>query len=124
MPTTELFTAAELGNLLGTTVSAERHTQVERIVWGWLRPALKAEDRPDPVTPEVYAWALELGAIAHENPAGLSSQQLGSSQRAFSSERRAEILSDAAAGGSSSATSTPPPRGSFPAARAYPDGAW
>lgn len=116
-----LFTATQLGNLLGVTVSAERHEQVELIVWGWLRPALAVEERPEPVTPELYARALELGAIAHENPAGLDSQQLGSNQKRFSSERRQELLGESESG---SATSRTAPRGCFPPARPYPDPAW
>lgn len=116
-----LFTAGELGDWLGIMVSDARATVAERVVWGWLQPVLGAEDRPDEISDQLFSWAIELGAIAHENPAGLSSQQLGTSQRGFSSERRTEILADVAGEGSSGGLR---PRGSFPAACAYPDPAY
>jgi hypothetical protein len=114
-----LFTAGDLGEWLGRTVGNGKATMVERVVWGWLKPVLGAETRPDPVPAEVFSWAVELGAIAHENPAGLSSKELGPGKAAFSAERRAEILRDADAyGGGTSALS---PQGSFPPAPVYPD---
>lgn len=124
MPTTNpLFTDADLNALPGVgRVTADEAAMVERIVWGWLKPVLGLSERPATVPDEVFSWAIELGAIARENPAGLSSEQLGSSQRAFSAERRSEILQSASAHGSTTAGLTP--RGCFPPALAYPDGAW
>lgn len=122
MPTTDdfpLFGEYELTQWLGYEVSAERASWVEQVVWGWLKPVLGLDSRPDPVPPEVFSWAIELGAIGHENPSGLSSEQLGPALRNFSSERRAEILQLAADGGSTKASLTPV--GSFPPATCYPD---
>lgn len=121
-PTAVLFTADDLTGWLGRTVTASRAAAVERVVWGWLKLALGLSDRPEPVPAEVFSWAVELGAIAHENPSGLSSEQLGPAQRAFSAERRAEILAAAEFGGSS-ATGLQP-QGSFPPAPRYPDPAF
>lgn len=118
----EIFDADELTEWLGRQVSEARALIVERVVWGWLKLALGVETRPHPVPAEVFSWAIELGAIAHENPNGLSSEQLGPAQRQFSSERRAEIL-EAAAGASTGAGGSRP-RGSFPAAQPYPDPAF
>ncbi len=120
MATSELFTAANLGHLLGKAVDADKAAMAEQIVWGWLSGPLSITERPDPVTPQVFSWALELGAIAYENPAGLSSKQLGTSQQAFSSERRTEILETAAGSTPASALR---PRGKFPPPRCYPDAA-
>ncbi len=114
-----LFTAAELSGHLQKTVTAEAAASCERVVWGWLKPALGLTERPNPVPDEVFSWAIELGGIAHENPAGLASYQLGAERIAYSAERRAEILADAADGGRPGTGGAP--RGSFPPACAWPD---
>lgn len=118
---TPLFTADDLTSWLGRDVTEGKAATIEQVVWGWLKPALKAETRPSAVPDEVFSWAIELAAIAHENPAGLSSQQLGDEQQAFSIERRNEILREASSGASGGALS---PRSNFPPARPYPDPAW
>lgn len=122
MATDRLFTAAELGNLLGTAgpVDAGRHAVIEQVVWGWLVPVLGVSVRPDPVPAELFSWAVELGAIAHENPAGYSARQLGPEQKSFSSERRDEILAAVAAPGTVTSPSLRP-RGKFPSSCPYPD---
>lgn len=119
MATTALFTAAQLGDTLGFTVTTARAAAVEAIVWGWLKPVLGVTERPDPVTPELFSWAVELGAIAHENPSGLSYYQLGEERRGFSAERRQQVLAEAADGGVPGAASRP--RGCFPTAQDWPD---
>lgn len=115
-----LFVAADLSDWLGRAVTEPRAEIVESVVWGWLKPALGVSDRPNPVPDEVFSWAIELAAIAHENPSGLSSKQLGPASQSFSLERRNEILEGARAGwtGGDAALS---PRGSFPPAIPYPD---
>lgn len=116
-----LFSAADLNSLPGVSgVTDEQATMVERIVWGWLKPVLGLTDRPTPVPDEVFAWAVELGAIAYANPNGLSYYQLGEERSGFSAERRVEILGEAASGGQA-ASSAGRPRGCFPPAQAWPD---
>lgn len=123
-PDTRLFTASDLTTWLRkqSPISEESAAMTEQVVWGWLKPALGLPDRPSPVPAEVFSWAIELGAIAHENPAGLSSQQLGNSQKQFSAERREQILERAGRGTETSSGLSP--RGNFPSAPAYPDSAW
>jgi hypothetical protein len=119
---TPLFTATDLADLLGRPVSDERAAAVERVVWGWLKPVLDLQERPNPIPDEVLSWALELAGIAYENPSGLTEYQLGAERTYFSAERRAQILAEASADrGAGEGTS---PRGSFPAATRYPDPAW
>lgn len=121
MTTTALFTAADLNALPDVSgVTADEGTMVERVVWGWLAPILGVTDRPDPVTPQLFSWALELGIIFRENPAGLSAKEIGPFKEQYSSERRDEILRAAASGGSTAGAALRPV-GSFPAARTYPD---
>lgn len=115
-----LFTADDLGDLIDCTVSTEKAAAVERVVWGWLMPVLKLTERPDPVPADVFAWAIELGAIYHENPSGLEAYQLGNERTQYSAERRREILEDAGNGGVTPAA-VPAPRGKFPAAQCWPD---
>lgn len=118
-----LFTAKELGDFIREPVDDAAAIQVEKVAWGWLTGPLGLTERPTAVGAQLYAWALELGAIALENPSGLSSYQLGAEQRAYSAERRAEILAEVeavtqrAAGGVAAGS----PIGSFPEPLAWPD---
>jgi hypothetical protein len=114
--TTQLFDADALGGYLRKPVTADAATAVERVVWGWLKPVLGLEGRPDPVPDEVFSWAIELGAIVYENPAGLSGQASGPFSVQFSSERKAEILTEAAG-----TDGTAKPTGNFPPAPCWPD---
>lgn len=119
-----LFSADELKHLLGAaTIDTDRAVLAERMAWGWLKPVLGLTERPDLVPDDVFAWAVELGAIAHENPSGLESKQLGPAQQQFSAERRREILAQAASDGAP-VGAPPSPRGSFPVALDYPDPTW
>jgi len=122
MTTARLFSADDLGDLLQGSVTEAAAAAAERMAWGWLKPVLDIEVRPSPVPAEVFAWAVELGAIAHENPAGLSVYQLADERSQYSDERRNEILVTAAAGGRVNTNGgTPTPRGAFPAAPCWPD---
>ena len=114
-----LFTELDLKNLTGREVTQAQAETAERIVWGWLSPVLNLTDRPDPVPDAVFSWAVELGAIAVENPAGLESYQLGQERFGYSAERRREILAEAADGGVPGSGGRP--QGSFPPACGWPD---
>ena len=117
-----LFQPGDLASFLHKEVNLAEADVAERVVWGWLRPVLGLTDRPSPVPDEVFSWAVELGAIAHENPMGLSVKQIGPFRYDYSEERRTEILAEvsgyaASVGGVSMAA----PQGSFPLAVAWPD---
>lgn len=114
-----LFTSTDLGQYLGVDVTVERADVVESVVWGWLGPTLGLAERPFPVPENVKGWALELGAIAFTNPAGLRSHEAGPASQTFATERRAEILAIAAR--SAGAAGLPlSPLGSFPDPEPYP----
>lgn len=120
-----LFTATDLSGLLRKTVTEASATLVEKVVWGWLKPILGSATRPNPVPDELFSWAIELGAIAYENPSGLSRKQIGPFTEDYSAERRAEILAEVAGSSLAAAGRAPlAPRGSFPEAACYPDRAW
>lgn len=118
-PASPLFDASDLSALLGSEVSDAAATLVEAVVWGQLAPALGLTERPTELDAQQFAWAIQLGAIQHENPAGLSSRQVGSVSEQFSSEARDAILAEARASAGVQASNAP--RGRFPRARAYPD---
>ena len=121
MPTTALFDENDLNALPGVDgVTAEEATAVERIVWGWLKPILKVIERPDPVSEELFAWALELGVIYRTNPEGLAEYSLEQERTKYTTKRRAELLGEVASGGTTIG-GVPSPVGSFPSARSYPD---
>jgi hypothetical protein len=121
MSSLPLFMPADLRTFLRKpAITDEQATSAEKVVWGWLQPVLGLEVRPYPVPAKVFSWAIELGAIAHENPAGRTSRQLGPFQEQFSAERRAEILAEAGRGGLTATA----PQGSFPEPLDYPDGTW
>lgn len=115
-----LFAAPDLRGLLPDShITDAQAITLEQVVWGWLRPALGVEERPATIAPELFSAALELGAIAKENPAGLSSYQLGPERIGFSAERRGEILAAVASWGAASAAGHP--TWSFPPALEWPD---
>lgn len=121
-----LFTAAELGEFIEKPVTDARAEVLEAIVWGWLVPVLHWTLRPNPVPPELYGWALTLGAIAAENPTGLSAKDIGPFKSQFSEERRRAVLDEVARSGLPLAAPAAPSQasGDFPAADCYPDPAW
>ena len=118
-----LFDENDLTEWLGKPVTQLRAASVERVVWGWLKPILDLEERPDPAPAEVFAWAIELGGIAHENPKGLTQRELGPYSEHFSAERRKEIL-DEARDAQPDAGASMKPTGCFPEPLDYPDGTW
>lgn len=121
MPQTPLFTPSDLSSWLQKPVEDGTATVVEGVVWGWLRPLLDVDERPASPSPELSAAALELGGIAHENPAGLTIKEMGPFKEQYSAERRDEILAGVQSGFSVLTGTPPASQGSFPTARAYPD---
>lgn len=108
---------------MGETVTVASHASAEQQVWGWLAPILKLDVRPPSLTPQMAAIALELGYLAHSNPAGaLESYSLGQERFDFAVGRRTDLLDEAReAIGGPSATSSEGPQGSFPSAPSWPD---
>lgn len=118
-----LFTNAELTELLGKEITETRAALVERVVWGWLKPVLGWPERPETIPDDLFAWALQLGAIACENPAGLDAKTIGPFSEQYSEERRLAILDEIARSDlpTGPAAGAHRPAGCFPPARAYPD---
>lgn len=121
-----LFTNDELTELIGKPVTEARAAMVERVVWGWLKPVLGWTEQPTEIPDELFAWALQLGAIACENPTGLDAKTVGPFKEEYSEERRLAILDEV----TRSTLPTGPgaaahqPTGCFPEPACYPDPAW
>lgn len=127
MPQTTLFTAQNLTDLLREEISAEQAAMAERVVWGWLKPVLNLDERPQEISDELFSWAVELGAGQVENPAGLAESQLEGERKKYSLERRQYLLGLAASGGTDTGGSTGAgslaPSGRFSQPLSYPDAA-
>jgi hypothetical protein len=78
-------------------VDTETATRVRRFASGWLMQATGLSTWPTPVPDDLWAYAIELAAIAYYNPSGLSSESLDDHNVAYSAERRKEILAAAKA---------------------------
>lgn len=112
----DLFDLVDLPSWLQVPeVDTETATRVRRFASGWLRSATGLTTWPDPVPDDLWAYAIELAAIAFFNPSGLSSESLDDHNVQYSAERRKEIL--AAARASYSTGSTQP-------AYSFPDWDW
>jgi hypothetical protein len=117
-----LFTASELSEYLGRVVSAGEAAIAERVAAGWLAEATGVAVWPDPPPPQVFSWAIELAALAHDNPSALASRTVDGITDSYSRERWGQIMT--AARGSSVATglaAAAGPVGSFPQPVEWPD---
>jgi len=114
----DLFDLGDLPSWLQVPeVDAETATRVRRVASAWLQHATGLTDWPSPVPDRLWAWALELAAIAYNNPTSLSTEAIDDYQMTTADRlRRREIL-DAARAAYNMAGK---PMGSFP----EPDWHW
>lgn len=108
----DLFDLVDLPSWLQVPeVDTETATRVRRFASGWLMQATGLTTWPTPVPDDLWAYAIELAAIAYYNPSGLSSESLDDHNVAYSAERRKEILAAARA---TYRTGSSQPQYSFP----------
>lgn len=75
------------------TVDPATATRVRRYASGLLLNATRLTPwPPDPVPDDIWAWAIELAAIAMRNPSGASSESIDDYARSNDTARRKEIL--------------------------------
>lgn len=112
----DLFTLAEFASYLQQDVDTSSATVARRVASGWLLQATRLSDFPLPVSDQLFAWGLELAAIAFRNPDGAKSESIDDHSATWDRLNRIDILKAAAAfyGGAGS------PTYSFPA----PDWHW
>lgn len=73
----DLFDLGDLPSWLQVPeVDTETATRVRRYVNGWLQDATGLSEWPNPVPDRLWAWAVELAGIVHENPTAKWSQTI------------------------------------------------
>jgi hypothetical protein len=114
----DLFDLIDLPSWLQVpSVDTETATRVRRYASGWLQNATRLTPwPPDPVPDDIWAWAIELAAIAFRNPSAAASEAIDDYNVSHDRARRADILKAAAAAYSGAGT----PSFSFP----QPDWHW
>jgi hypothetical protein len=110
----DLFDLVDLPSWLQVPqVDTETATRVRRAASGWLLGATRLTPWPDPVPDDLWAWAVELAAIAFRNPTSNSSESQDDYSVSYNDmNRRREILAAAKAAYSPGAAG---PMYSFPA---------
>ena len=122
-----LFTAKDLSDFLQYPVEDATAAIDERVVSGWLAEEGLTYTGSDTVPDQVFSWALELGAIVHENPTSSTTDQTAGQMQAWSTTRVPTILLSVRRyaerlGLAPVATeAVPAPVGRFPGARPLPD---
>jgi hypothetical protein len=107
----DLFDLGDLPSWLQIPeVDAATATRVRRAANGWLQHATGLTSWPDPVPDRLWAWGLELAAIAMRNPDAVASEGVDDYRVTLDRARRAEILAAAKTAYSSAGT----PQYSFP----------
>lgn len=102
----DLFDLEDLPSWLQVPeVDTETAIRVRRYASGWLSSATRLTSWPDPVPDDLWAWGLELAAIAFRNPDGVASETVDDASAVWDRRRRVEIL--AAARASYGAAGTP-----------------
>jgi hypothetical protein len=99
------------------TLDTESLLRVRRAASGWLKSATGLADWPSPVPDDLWAWGIELAAIAFRNPTALASESVDDYTFQQDRARRGDIL---AAARRAYPPSTSGPQYSFP----EPDWHW
>ncbi len=115
----ELFELVDLRSALQLSVDefdTDAASVARRHAYGWLQDATGLADWPDPVPDRLWAWAVELAAIAYRNPDAAQSEAVDDYKVVWDRQRRAEILQAAREAFATAGQ----PQGSFP----QPDWHW
>jgi len=94
----------------GEVVDNSSTVVCRRVASGWLKFATGLTDWPDLVDDQLFAWGLELAAIAYRNPDGAASEGTDDHQVTWDRARRRDILTAATVAYSGAAQ----PQYSFP----------
>jgi len=93
----DLFTLSEFASYMQQDVDTSSATVARRVASGWLLQATRLSDFPLPISDSLFAWGLELAAIAFRNPDGAKSESIDDhSVGREDLERRKAILAAAA----------------------------
>lgn len=93
--TVDLFSVAEFASYVQQDVDTSSATVARRVASGWLLSATGLGDFPATVPDQLFAWGLELAAIAFRNPDGAASEGIDDHNVSWDRARRADILTAA-----------------------------
>jgi hypothetical protein len=94
----DLFDLIDLPSWLQVPeVDTETATRVRRYASGWLMSATRLTSWPTPVPDDLWAWGIELAAIAFRNPDGVQQETVDDYTVQTDRMRRREILTAAKA---------------------------
>lgn len=106
----DLFAIDEFASYIQQDVDTSSATVARRVASGWLKSVTGLTDFGTPVDDQLFAWGLELAAIAFRNPDGAAAESVDDHNVQWDRARRRDILEAArAAYGTSSQ-----PQYSFP----------
>lgn len=89
----DLFTIEEFASYMQQDVDTSSATVARRVASGWLMSATGLTTF-DSVDDRLFAWALELAAIAFRNPDGLASESIDDHNVSWDRARRKDILTE------------------------------
>lgn len=112
----DLFELTDLAASLQMDLDTASAMEARRKAQGWLAGATRLTEWPSPPPEDLRAWALELAALAYDNPSGLESEVDGRVTSVWGRRRRGEILLEAKRAYGQSG-----PMGSFPPPEPWPD---
>jgi hypothetical protein len=72
----DLFTLAEFASYMQQDVDTSSATVARRVASGWLLQATRLTDFTLPISDSLFAWGLELAAIAFRNPDAAKSESI------------------------------------------------
>lgn len=115
----------ELAVFLQHAVKADAEALAIRVAEGWLRSVTSFTAwPPSPVPEDLWAWCLELAALAYGNPTSLVTRSTDEETRNWALDRRREILDaarDQYGGSGAGAAAAPLGADSFPIVLDWPD---
>lgn len=117
MPSYPLVDEAELARFLQDTIEPGKADIAIQVAQGWLIDATGLSEWPDPLPRVLWSWAVELAAIAYDNPRNYASRDVGAESYGYSAAaRRSAILEEA----KKRFWTGNAPRGRFPPAEPWP----
>jgi hypothetical protein len=94
----DLFALDEFASYVQQDVDTSTATVVRRVASGWLKDVTGLADFPTPIPDDLFAWGLELAAIAFRNPDGAASESVDDHNVSWDMNRRKDILKAALIG--------------------------
>jgi hypothetical protein len=92
MPASDLFTIDEFTSYIQQDADTSSAVVARRVASGWALDAAGLTDWTLPISDALFAWTIELAAIAWRNPDGAASESIDDHNVTFDRQRRKDIL--------------------------------